>query len=504
MAHINAFCVKQRATTTQIKLICRIFFEIIVGFFYFILAWHEMTDNRLHILRKKLAGVIDEKKIKSAPDDIGTYSRDETSNLSGMPDLVVTATSAQDVSAVLRLCNELRMPVIPRGAGTGVTGGAVAVSGGVVLSLEKLSRILEIDAKNMTALVEPGVITADLQRAAAEHGLMYPPDPSSLESCSIGGNIAEGAGGPRAVKYGTTKDYVLGLEFVLPDGSIISTGGKFVKNATGYNLTGLLTGSEGTLAVITRALVRLIPAPACTLDLLIPYDSIDDAVDDVYAIISGKIVPAALEFMEEDAIRLVARHFNSDIPFPDARAHLLVQLDGATEESIEHDVKKLLSVVKTGESRIIAAQNRAQSEKIWKARRAIREAVTAESPVFLAEDTVVPRSEIPAFLKEIKRHCCALDLRSVMFGHAGDGNVHIDVLKSDMSEGDWARLLPSLKHDIYRIAIGHGGTITGEHGIGFTRREYLQLAMSPDEIALLKRIKSAFDPNSILNPYKIF
>lgn len=455
-------------------------------------------------LRTRLERAIGAPNVIAASDLIDRYARDETSDLEHAPDIVARVSSAAEAGQVLAICNELGVPVTPRGAGTGVTGGAVPVSGGVVLSLERMNRILEIDERNMTALVEPGVITGELQRAARELGLMYPPDPASLDSCSIGGNVAEGAGGPRAVKYGTTKDYILGLEFVLPDGTIITTGGKFVKNATGFNLCGLITGSEGTLAVITKILLRLIPAPPITMDLLIPYDTLEAAVDDVYAIISRKISPAALEFMEEDAIRLTARYLGEDIAFPDARAHLLVQLDGVSAEAVRDQMAGLADCVSVPGERIIAAESRAQSERIWKARRAIREAITAESPVFLAEDTVVPRSEIPSFLKKVKEYLNGLGLRSVMFGHAGDGNVHIDVLRGAMDRPEWDRMLPALKKNIYAIALAHGGTITGEHGIGYTRRDYLDLALGEEQVALLKRIKAAFDPRGILNPQKIF
>ncbi len=464
-----------------------------------------MNRNRyIGKIKEGLGKIIGDSKIISDPDIIEKYGRDETSDLESLPDLVVRAESTADVSETLRICNKYKTPVIPRGAGTGVTGGAIAVCGGVVLSMEKMNRILEIDPQNLVAVVEPGAITGDIQRAALESGFMYPPDPASLESCSIGGNVAEGAGGPRAVKYGTTKDYILGLEFVLSDGSIISSGGKYVKNATGYNLIGILTGSEGTLAVITKIYLRLIPAPLLSRDLLIPYDSLDQAVDDVFTIVRQKIMPATLEFMEEDAIALVGRHFGGEIPFPGARAHLLVQLDGNSEEELIGSLGKMLHCISGDGSRVIVAESKSQSERIWKARRAIREAITAESPVFLAEDTVVPRSCIPPFLKEVKAYLNSMNLRSVMFGHAGDGNVHIDVLKGNIGTAEWKDLLPELKQNIYRMALSYGGTITGEHGIGFTRKDYLPLALSRQEIELLRRIKAAFDPNMILNPQKIF
>ena len=436
-------------------------------------------------------------------DLLEAYTHDETSDLTGTPDLVVIARTVEDVSTVLQACNRHRVPVIPRGAGTGVTGGAIAVSGGVVLSLEKLNRIIEIDTGNMIAVVEPGVITGDLQRAALEHGLMYPPDPASLDSCSLGGNIAECAGGPRAVKYGTTKDYVTGLEFVLADGSVITHGGKFIKNATGYNLTGMLLGSEGTLAVITKMYLKLVPAPTHTIDLLVPFASLEEAVDGVAAMLINRVMPATLEFMEEDALTLVAEYLGDAMPHPEAGAHLLVQLDGNSGDAIDAMLEQVQTVLKVNPETIMVAESPQQKERLWTARRSIREAIHAKSPVFLAEDSVVPRSQIPSFLREVKQSLNSLGLRSVIFGHAGDGNVHIDVLREDMEYDKWQELQPRLKEIIYGAAYRHGGTITGEHGTGFTRKQYLQKYASPGEIELLKRIKRAFDPNGIINPGKV-
>jgi len=461
-------------------------------------------NNRHETLRARLVDALGASNVLTDGDLLQRYARDETSDLEHAPDIVVRVSTAIEAGHALAICNELGVPVTPRGAGTGVTGGAVPVAGGVVLSLERMNRILEIDERNMTALVEPGVITGDLQRAAGEHGLMYPPDPASLESCSIGGNVAENAGGPRAVKYGVTKDYILGMEFVLADGSVITTGGKIVKNVTGYNLAGILIGSEGTLAVITKIVLKLIPAPRHTIDMLIPFPSLKEAAEAVHAILVNRIVPCAIEFMEHDAIILVARYLNRDMHFPDAGAHLLIQINGNSEQALLDDVETIGTAVNVDQETIIMAQSPLQRERLWKARRSIREAIHAESPVFLAEDCVVPRSKIPEFLAGLKSYFMAKSLRSVMFGHAGDGNVHIDVLKGDLDYDQWKQMLPGLKREIYRRAIGLGGTITGEHGVGYIRRDYLGLALSPEEIELLKRIKKAFDPKGILNPDKIF
>ena len=452
----------------------------------------------------ELARILGPGRIVTDPEILATYGRDETSDLCAMPDALIRAESADEVSAVLRFCQDRLIPVVPRGAGTGVTGGAVPVQGGVVLSLERMNRILEIDRENMTATVEPGAITRDIQEAARAEGLMYPPDPASLDTCSIGGNVAENAGGPRAVKYGTTKDYVLGLEFVLPGGRIITTGGKIVKNATGYNLAGIIVGSEGTLAVITKIILRLIPAPLHSTDILIPFPSIKEAARAVHGMLVERIVPATIEFMERDAIVLVGSFLGGSIPFPEAGAHLLVQVDGPSEEAVHREMERIGSLPGVNRESIIVAETPLQRERLWKTRRSIREAIHAASPVFLAEDCVVPRSKIPEFLGDLKALFESLGLRSVMFGHAGDGNVHIDVLKGDREDRAWREGLPGLKREIYRRAIALGGTITGEHGIGCVRKDYLGLALSDGEIALLGRIKKAFDPEGILNPGKIF
>ena len=454
-------------------------------------------------ISKLISREIGREKVSIDEDILEKYSYDETSDLFNSPDILVRAESAIDVSKTLMICTQYKIPLTPRGAGSGVTGGAVPITGGVVLSLEKMNKIIEIDTENMVAVVEPGVITSSIQKAALQVGLMYPPDPASLDSCSIGGNVAEGAGGPKAIKYGTTKDYILGLEFVLPNGDIINTGGKFVKNVTGYNLIGLLTGSEGTLAVITRIILRLIPAPLKTVDLLIPFDSIEEALKTISQILHNKIIPSTLEFMEENAIKLVAKYLKEEMPFPDARAHLLVQIDGNSDEEINHYLEKLHDLPDIS-TKIIVAETNIQKKRIWKARRSIRDAIQNESKIFLSEDTVIPRSNILKFLKELKNILNSLNLYSIMFGHAGDGNVHTDILKGDMNYSEWEMMLPNLKNRIYKTAISFEGTITGEHGIGYLRKNFLPLALSNQEIAILKRIKSAFDPDLILNPKKIF
>jgi glycolate oxidase len=462
-----------------------------------------MNKTNLNKAADELAESLGRDKVIIDADILDKYSRDETSGMSQLPAVVVRAKTTDDVSRALAICSKYGVPVIPRGAGTGVTGGAIPVKGGVVLSVEKMNRIIEIDKENMFAVVEPGVITKTLQDAALEHGLMYPPDPASLDICSIGGNIAEGAGGPRAVKYGTTKDYVTGLEFVLASGEVINTGGKIVKNAAGYNFIGIIVGSEGTLAIVTKIYLRLVPAPPVVIDLLIPFDSIEEALNVVPVLLQNRIIPSAIEFMEKDTIKLVKDLLKEDIPFENAGAHLLIQIDGESRENIMRDLDRLNKLIHT-KYEILVAESKNQKDRLWKTRRSVRESVKNASSIFFGDDTVVPRSMVPVFIKDIKEFLNSKSLRSAIWGHAGDGNCHINILKENMDDGKWSDLVPVIKKYIYQKAISYGGTITGEHGIGLTKKNYLELAVSKEGIELSKRIKAAFDPDMIFNPGKIF
>jgi glycolate oxidase len=436
---------------------------------------------------------------------IEPYTHDETVGLRADPEVVVRVTSAEQVAAIFRLAQRERVPVTPRGAGYGLSGGAVPVRGGIVLSTEKMNRILEIDPKNLMVTVEPGVITGDLHRAVEAEGLFYPPDPASLDSCTIGGNVAEGAGGPRAVKYGVTKDYVCGLEAVLPSGEIITCGGKLVKNVTGYNLIQLLIGSEGTLAVVTKIVLRLLPLPKVQIDLLVPYDDFQAAADTVSDIIAHRIVPTTIEFMERDSVLAVERLLQKEIPHDDAAAHLLIQLDGNRSEAVDADFEVVGELCLEHEARnVLVARDSRNRDRLWEARRAIIDALNHASPINHMEDVVVPRAEIPALLKGIKEIARRRSVRIVNFGHAGDGNVHVNVLKDDISDEGWETLVPVVAEEIYRLALALGGTITGEHGVGATRRKHLPLALDDAQIEVMRRIRAAFDPNHILNPGKIF
>lgn len=463
-------------------------------------TYNKVTPETIEALRQ----IVGAENVLVEAETLGPFTHDETVGLSATPEVVVQATSAQQVSEILTLAQASRFPVTPRGAGYGLSGGAVAVHGGIVLSLSKMNRILEIDHENLMVTVEPGVITGDLHRAVEAEGLFYPPDPASLDSCTIGGNVAEGAGGPRAVKYGVTKDFVCGLEAVLPSGEIIHSGGKLVKNVTGYNVVQLLVGSEGTLAVITKIILRLLPLPKVQVDLLVPFDDFEAAAATVSAIIAHQIVPATIEFMERDSILAVEKLLGKEAPHHDAAAHLLIQLDGSHEDAVDADFEIVGELcLDNGARDVLVARDRHTRDRLWETRRMIIESLNHESPISHMEDVVVPRAALPTLLKGIKRLAAEHDVRIICFGHAGDGNVHINVLKDDVPGERWERLVPVVARSIYELALPLGGTITGEHGIGYTRRKYLSMDLEPAQIEILGRIKRAFDPNLVLNPGKV-
>jgi glycolate oxidase len=452
-----------------------------------------------------LRGIVGEENVFTAEPDMDRYTHDEVVGLRSQPEVVVRANTTEQVAEIMRLAQRERVPVTPRGAGMGLSGGAVPLYGGIVLSLETMNRILEIDRENLMVTVEPGVITGDIHRAVEAEGLFYPPDPASLDSCSIGGNIAEGAGGPRAVKYGVTKHYVCGLEVVLPSGDVITCGGKLVKDVTGYSLVQLFIGSEGTLGIITRIILRLLPLPKVQVDLLVPYDDFQSAADTVSSIIAHRVVPATIEFMEQDSLRAVERLLGREFPYNDAAAHLLIQLDGNSQEAVDVDFDVVGQLcLDHGARDVLVARDRRTRDRLWEARRLIIEALNHESPVNHMEDVVVPRAELPHLLAGIKEIGRREEVRIVTFGHAGDGNVHINVLRDELPDERWDALVPTITEAVYRLALRLGGTLTGEHGVGATRRQYLHLALDEAQIALMRNIRAVFDPNQILNPGKIF
>mgnify|MGYP005749307153 CR=1 FL=1 len=433
------------------------------------------------------------------------YTHDETEDLRYMPEVVLKPANAEEISRIMSYCQENLIPVTPRGAGTGLSGGALAVHGGVILSMERLNKILDIDERNLQATVEPGVITQVFQEAVITRGLFYPPDPSSRGSCFLGGNLGENSGGPRAVKYGVTKDYVLNMEVVLPTGEITWTGANVLKNATGYNLTQLMIGSEGTLGVITKIVFRLIPYPPQNLVMLVPFRKYEEACEAVSKIFRAGVVPSALEFMERDAIEWTSRYVNVKVDLPeDVQAHLLIELDGKEMDLLYQEAEQVYQVLESFDvGEILVADTEKQKADLWHLRRNVGHAVKSNS-IYKEEDTVVPRAELPKLLKGVKEIGSKYNFRSVCYGHAGDGNLHINIVKGDMTDDDWNNKLPEGIKEIFRLCVSLGGTISGEHGIGLVQRPYINIAVSEVQLRLMKGIKQLLDPNGILNPGKIF
>ncbi len=454
---------------------------------------------------RRLTEILGPKAVFNSEEMLDKYSRDETIGLSHPPEAVVLPATVIEVKEIFRLANIENIPVTPRGLGTGLSGGAVPLYGGLVLSLERMNRPIEIDRENLMAVTEPGIITGELQQTVEAEELFYPPDPASLESCSIGGNVAEGAGGSRAVRYGTTKDYVQGLEMVLPNGEVIHTGGKVVKDVTGYNLTQLLIGSEGTLAVVTRIILRLIPLPKLRMDLLVPFNSIERTTRTVSEIIEAKIVPTAIEFMENNCFELAENHVKRKLAFRDAAAHLLVTLDGNHQEALEENRNRVGEICeRNGAYDIYVAMTRPDIERMWEGRKCLFEAANLVGGMYKSLDVVVPRSRIPTLVKKIQEISELHGIRAMSFGHAGDGNVHVLLFKGELSDDVWDRHIALAERELYRETVDLGGRITVEHGIGLLRKKYLNMNLGFDQIEVLRRLKRAFDPKSILNPGKIF
>jgi glycolate oxidase len=433
------------------------------------------------------------------------FGHDETEDLNFPPEAVLIPGDVEEISKILGFCNSRRIPVTPIGGQTGLSGGALCVHGGVALSMKRFNKILDIDLNNLQVITEPGVVTQVLQEAVEEHGLYYAPDPASRGSCFIGGNLAENSGGPRAVKYGVTKDWVLNLEVVLANGEVIWTGANTLKNSTGYNLTQLLVGSEGTLGIITKAVLKLIPKPKMNLLMLAPFRSATEACQCVSAIFRAGVTPSALEFMERDAIQITAKHVDS-ISFeidPLDEAHLLIEVDGSEETELMAQceiISKTLEQFEIGD--VLFADSEAQKNELWKLRRKVGEAVKMES-TYKEEDTVVPRYRLPELLEKVKALGKSYGFRTVCYGHAGDGNLHINILRDDLSEAWWSTELTKAIRELFEYTVSIGGTLSGEHGIGLVQRDYMDIAFSETELSLLQGVKDVFDPKGILNPGKV-
>lgn len=439
-------------------------------------------------------------------ESLQKYSHDETEDLSYPPELVLKPASTQEIGLILVYCNNNLIPVTTSGARTGLSGGALPVFGGVNLSTERLNKIIEIDERNLQATVEVGVINQVFHNACKEKGLFYPPDPSSWGSCFIGGNLALNAGGPKAVKYGVTNAYVLNLEVVLANGEIIWTGANVLKNSTGYNLSQLMVGSEGTLGIITKAVFRLVPFPKHNLLMLVPFASSEKACEAVSAIFREGITPSGMEFMERDAIDWTLR-FVDDVQIPiedEVNAHLLIEVDGNEEEILMKECEKIAEVVQSFDAgEVLFASSQSEKDALWKLRRRVGEAVKSNS-IYKEEDTVVPRAELAKLLKGVKDIGGKYGFKSVCYGHAGDGNLHVNIIKGKLSDEQWEKDLPLGIREIFYLVKSLGGTISGEHGIGLVQKPYLDIVFNPANMEIQRAIKAVFDPNNILNPGKVF
>jgi glycolate oxidase len=455
-------------------------------------------------LLDELRGIVGDGNVLCDTESLGIYGRDETEDFFFPPEVILKPDRTDQVAAIFRLANTHRIPVTPRGGGTGLSGGALPVHGGICLSMERFNRIIEIDEANYQAVVEPGVITQKFQEELEAKGLMYPPDPASRGSCHLGGNLAECSGGPRAVKYGVTKDYVLGLEAVLPNGEIINTGGRVLKNVSGYNLTQLIIGSEGTLAVITKIIFRLIPLPRERKVILAAFATLEDAASAVAAIFQAGITPSALEIMERAAVKAAEEQLGKKFPNGDAEAQLLIEVDGNYEDVLHREIETIAGVIERFHVLdVLLAEDRQKVEDVWALRRSMGEAVKSFS-VYKEEDTVVPRAQLPQLIRGVKAICSRYGVHSICYGHAGDGNLHVNLLKNGMADADWDARLDPVIREIFALTVSLGGTISGEHGIGWSQKTYLPIALSTAELQIMKEIKRTFDPQGILNPGKIF
>ena len=462
--------------------------------------YHKVDDSVLRRL-KLISGdefVITEK------DNLEIYFKDSTESFSFFPEVVIKPNNTVQISDILKLANEFHIPVVPRGGGTGLSGGALSIYGGICISMERFNRILEIDEKNFQAVVEPGVITQIFQEECEKKGLFYPPDPASRGSCFLGGNLAECSGGPRAAKYGVTKDYVLGLEFVTPTGEIINSGARVLKNVSGYNITQLIIGSEGTLGIITKIFFKLIALPKFKKILLISYNNIENCISSVAEFYKAGANPSVLEFLEKAAVKAGENHLNKKFPGSNAEAQLFIEVDGNSEDTLYKEINIISEVAeKYSANDILIAEEREKMEEIWALRRCIGEAVKSISE-YKEEDTVVPRYNLTKLLSGIKDISNKFSLSTICYGHAGDGNLHVNILKDKISDETWKNNLESAIYEIFELTVSLGGTISGEHGIGYTQKKYLPIALSKEEINLMKSIKHLFDPLNILNPGKIF
>jgi len=471
-----------------------------------------MYENRYNpvtpAILDELRQIVGEGFVLTDAEKVEPYSHDEGVDKSQvrLPEAVIRPRTAEEIAAVMRLANRERIPVTPRGAGSGLSGGAIPIYGGIVLSLERMNEIIEIDADNMMAVVEPGVVTNDINEAVKEHGLFYAGYPMSVETCAIGGNVAENAGGGKAIKYGVTERYVLGLEVVMPTGEIVRMGGKRIKDVTGYNLRKLIVGSEGTLGIITRIILGLIPIPKAVADLLVLFPDPATAIAVVPKIMTaGGVVPTAVEFMDRTSVQAACEFLNEHLPYQDCGAMLLIEVDGNDEETVVRDYETVGELcLANGAQEVYVADNHTTRERLWAVRRGVGETFTAISPDQTQEDLVVPPAAIPRLVEAFERLAGKYDMLIPCFGHAGDGNLHARMVKKPGEPPEeWEKKLPRALEELYRETAALGGTISGEHGIGSKRKKYLPIFQTEAEIEILRRIKRALDPLNILNTGKV-
>lgn len=457
-------------------------------------------------IREELTNLVGSQNVLYNFESLQRYGRDETENLFFEAVAVVLPRTTEDVSKIMKFCFSNSIVITPRGAGTGLSGGALPASGGIVISFEKMNSIIQIDEANLQVTTEPGVITEVLQNAVKEKGLFYPPDPSSRGSCFIGGNVSANSGGPKAVKYGVVKDYVLNLEVVLPNGDIIITGANVLKNSTGYNLTQLMVGSEGTLGLITKIVLKLIPLPKYDLLILVPFNDVEKAGAAVSAIFRAGFMPSALELVEINALKIVSEYVgNNSIPVTDdIEAHLIIEVDGNNLESLYSEIESISQLLQDFDcGEIFFADNASQKEELWKLRRRTAEAVKINGYT-IEEDTVVPRANLPQLIKGVKQLALENNFKVVCYGHAGDGNLHVRIkMDNNKNSLDNPEVIPVIRK-LFTLVHSLGGTISGEHGIGLIQKSYMDIVFNKAAIEIMKGIKCAFDPHNILNPGKIF
>lgn len=469
-------------------------------------SYNPVTESTV----KDLVGIFGMSGVSTDGEKIDSYSKDEVAlhlwDKKYSAEVVCFAEDTAQISALMRYAHEHRIPVTPRGAGTGLSGGAVPACKGIELSLERMNKILDFDQDNLTITVEPGVVTSEINKAAIDHGLLYAGDPCSGDASFIGGNVAENAGGNKVVKYGATGNHVLGMEVVLPDGSVTWFGGKRRKDVTGYDFVHLMVGSEGTLGIVTKIILKLLPLSSFVVDLLVPFPDIPKAMSAVPQVVTkGKSVPSSIEFMDRPSMLLTEKYLQTKYPYSEtANAYLIFQYEGNNREHLADEIEKIGDIcMECGALEVFVADNRTTRDKLWKGRKSVAEAVWSFAPIQIAnEDVVVPTSEMPLFMNELERLCVAHGVKYASYGHLGDGNMHVTIyLEGENS--DWKRIVEGARLELYAVVKKLGGTLTGEHGVGLKRLSYVPYFLDEAQIDLIRRVKLAFDPNNILNPGKI-